>query len=79
MDDQPLHFTDVHGYSSATLASGYLGSDPPDRLPPFAMRPAFPASDYYGGSDAPFVSPAGCSPPCPGASHVHACAFDEVI
>src|SRR5262245_33790207 len=32
---------------------GYLCSGTPDRLPPFAMWPAFPASDYYGGSDAP--------------------------
>jgi hypothetical protein len=36
-----------------------------DRLPPFALWPAFPASDYYGGSDAPFVSPADCWPPYP--------------
>src|SRR5262245_61452145 len=29
----------------------------PSHLPPFAMWPAFPASDYYGGSVAMGVSP----------------------
>jgi hypothetical protein len=29
----------------------------PDYLPPFAMGPAFPTADYYGGSVALGVSP----------------------
>jgi hypothetical protein len=70
--EQPLHFTDIHGYDSATLAPGYLCSGTPDRLPPFALWPALPASDYYGGSDAPEVSLADCGPfRFTGASHVH--------
>src|SRR4051812_18792575 len=51
--EQPLHFTDIHGYDSATLASGYVCCDPPDRLPPFALWPAFPASDCRVGGGAP--------------------------
>src|SRR5262249_42291528 len=31
-----------------------------DLLPPFALWSAFPASDYYGGSDAPEVSLPDC-------------------
>jgi len=34
-----------------------------DELPPFALWPAFPTSDYYGGSDAAEVSPADRWPP----------------
>ena len=34
------------------LAFGYLCSGSPDRLPPFALWPAFPTSDYYGDSVA---------------------------
>src|SRR5687767_14351241 len=29
----------------------------PSHLPPFAMWPAFPAPDYYGGSDAVGLAP----------------------
>src|SRR5262245_31374424 len=32
-------------------------------LPPFALWPAFPTSDYYGGSDAAEVSPVDRWPP----------------
>jgi hypothetical protein len=39
---------------------GYLCSGTPDRLRPFARWPAFPASDYYGRSDAPQVSLPDC-------------------
>jgi hypothetical protein len=39
---------------------GYLCFGKYDSLPPFAMWTAFPSSDYYGGSDAPFVSPTDC-------------------
>jgi hypothetical protein len=35
---------------------GYLCSGTPDRLLPFALWPAFPASDYYGSTDALQVS-----------------------
>jgi hypothetical protein len=35
----------------------YLAVSSPVHLPPFAMRPAFPASDYYGGSVAVGLSP----------------------
>jgi hypothetical protein len=52
-----LHFIDFHGYIPATLAFDYLCSDVPNKLPPFALWPAFPTSDYYGGSDAVQVSP----------------------
>jgi hypothetical protein len=51
-----LHFADIHGYDSAFLV-GYLCSDISDKLPPFALWPVFPSSDYYGGSDAIQVSP----------------------
>ena len=39
---------------------GYLCSGNPDRLRPFAMWPALPASDYYSRSDAPQVSLPDC-------------------
>jgi hypothetical protein len=32
-------------------------------LPPFALWPAFPASDYYGGSDSSHRSSGDCCPP----------------
>ena len=67
----PLPFADVHEnfiprWHPATSAREVSG-----RLPPFALWPAFPTSDYYGGSDAPQVSPAGYRLRCRGASHVH--------
>jgi hypothetical protein len=62
------------------LVLGYLCSGNPDRLPPFPVWPAFPASEYYGGSDAPEVSPADCWPiRFTGASHVHDCGLCEAI
>ena len=41
---------------------GYLCIGLPDRLPPFAMWPALPTSDYYGGSDPSPRASADCSP-----------------
>lgn len=34
------------------FALGVMDPRNPNKLPPFAMWPAFPASDYYGGSDS---------------------------
>jgi hypothetical protein len=34
------------------LALGVMDPRNSNKLPPFAMWPVFPASDYYGGSDA---------------------------
>src|SRR5262249_39125801 len=48
--------------SEGRTPSGLAGGIP-DRLPPFAVWPAFPAADYYDGSDAPQVSPADRWPP----------------
>jgi hypothetical protein len=68
----PWHFADIHGYGSATLTFGYLCIDTPDRLPPFALWPAFPTSDYYGGSDALANSRRTARlGKLAGASHVH--------
>jgi hypothetical protein len=78
--EQPLHFTDIHDYGSVMLASGYMGRDLPDRLPPFARWPAFPASDYSGGSDADqgHWRAARLGIPRP-ASHVHDDGLCEVV
>jgi hypothetical protein len=58
--EQPLHFADVDGHGSTILALGYLCSGWIDGLPPFALWPAFPAPDYYGGTDALQVSLPDC-------------------
>jgi len=49
-----LPFTDIAGY---ILPNSVNPPRNPDELPPFALWPAFPASDYYGGSDTTQVSP----------------------
>ena len=75
-----MHFADIHGYHSATLALGYLCLGPSDELPPFPLWPAFPTSEYYGGSDAqhdPWQT-ACLDIPCR-ASHVHADGLYAVI
>jgi hypothetical protein len=59
---------------------GYLCIGNHNRLPPFALWLAFPASDYYGGSDAIHVSLADCSPICFRiASHVHDKGLYEIV
>ena len=50
--EQPLPCAAIHGYHSATWLLGYLCLGPADELPPFPLWPAFPTSEYYGGSDA---------------------------
>ena len=52
----PQHFSRVAGRP----AWGYVSSRDVRPLPPFALWPAFPASDYYGGSDAVQVSLPDC-------------------
>jgi hypothetical protein len=78
--EQSLHFADIHGYGSAMLTSGYVCRDLPDRLPPFAMWPVLPTSDYYGGSDAGrrHWRAARLGIPRP-ASHVHDDGLCEVV
>jgi hypothetical protein len=49
--ERPAPFTGIPGTSSR-LASRYLSTGLLDRLPPFALWPAFPTADYYDGSDA---------------------------
>ena len=78
--EQPLHFADIHGYDSATWLLGYFCLGPSDELPPFPLWPAFPTSEYYGGSDAqhdPWQT-ACLDIPCR-ASHVHADGFYAMI
>src|SRR5947207_244732 len=50
---------------------GYLCSGRSIRLPPFALWPAFPTSDYYGGTVTAQVSPADSRLRFRAASHVH--------
>ncbi len=61
------------------LAFGYRLHWNPDELAPFAMWLAFPASDYYGASDAlgrPWQT--AYLRILPGASHVHRDGLDEI-
>jgi hypothetical protein len=52
--------------------SGYCLIQGAFPLPPFALWPAFPTSDYYEGSDSAQVSTADCWPASSRAvSHVH--------
>ena len=61
------------------LTLDYLCFGRINHLPPFALWPAFPTADYYGGTDAPQVSPADYRLRCRGVSHVHGCGLPGCV
>jgi hypothetical protein len=57
-----------HSYSQVTSTVCVLAANP---LEPFAMWPAFPASDYYGSSaPPPRHQPTTCLPSCPAGCRI---------
>src|SRR5262249_40054634 len=63
----PRHFSRVVGEPTR----GYLSRGDVRPLPPLALWPAFPTSDYYGGSEPSQVSPVDYPLRFREASHVH--------